>query len=161
MQPGDFTPAARGPALFGQGNRELVGVPKVIVIANPAPGADWIYAHSGPSWVYVRCGFSTLTTSAAAGTRFPGVMVKYAGTIISQFGALGTQIASLTNNWNISPVSPVAGFNLASPIGIPDNFILKDGMTFQILTAGILAGDQWSTIALYVEEFTDKCLELL
>jgi len=161
MQDGEFISSPPRPKLFGQGYRELFGVPKIVVIPNPAAGVDWTYAHSGPSWFLVHTVFGILTTSAVVGTRFVALTVKYTGTTVATFGAVISQAASLAQQYCGSTVTCSAASNVAAGIGIPDVLIVKDSMSIGSLTAGILAADQWSAIALYVEEFTDKCLDYL
>jgi len=161
MQDGEFTPAAPRPRLFGQGQRELAGTPKIIVVPNPAVGHDWTYAFSGPSWYYLRFGLATLTTSAVVANRGVALVVSYTGIRIGGFNAAAVQAASNTFPYSIGAIystSTAGGF-----VGLPcpDTVILKDGMTVGTNTVLIDVADQWSAIALYVEEFTDKCLDYL
>jgi hypothetical protein len=161
MQPGDFTPAAPRPRLFGEGEREFRGVPKLIVVPNPAAGADWTYKFSGPSWYLLRFGLATLTTSAVAGNRPVALVVTYTGIQCGAFIPNLGQIASQVFVYNFANTSSITSIGPFVPLQIPPDILLKDSMTLGSSTSGILAGDQWSGIALYVEEFTDKCLELL
>jgi hypothetical protein len=161
MQEGDFTPAARRPQLFGQGMRDLWGLPKVIPISNPKVGQEWIYTHSGPSWFVIASAVAFFTTSAVVANRGVNIQVKYTGILCGAFASVLQQTASQTLNYTISPASQSIASSGLVPIVIPDSYVIKDAMTIGTVTSSIDVGDQWSAIALYVYEFTDKYLELL
>jgi len=160
MKDGEYQPSAPRPRLFGQGYREIVGVPKVVQIAQPPPGTDWVYAHSGPSFFVLRSVFGILTTSAAAANRAPALLLIYSGIQIAAFGAPIFEVASgvYQNTW-IAGAGASSG-NTVVMMPLPDNCIVKDAMKLVSATINIQGGDQWSAIALYVEEFTDQCLDV-
>jgi hypothetical protein len=160
MQPGEFQSAAWRPRLFGQGYRELVGVPKIVTVNQPAAGSDWIYTHSGPSWFLLRHGVATLTTSSTVANRGANVAVKYTGQLCGQFAALVVQAASSVFLYCFSDAPSTSANTGTVPIITPDALLIKDGMSVGSSTALIQAADQWSSIALFVEEFTDRCLDL-
>lgn len=161
MQDGEFVSAAPRPRLFGQGNRELFGVPKLIVVPNPLVGHEWTYAFSGPSWYLLRTAIMNLTTSAVAGNRGVALVMKYTGILCGSFSAVAVEVASSVFAYSIGAVSITTGVAGFVPIPTPDFLILKDGMSIGSQTVALDAGDQWSAIALFVEEFTDKCLDYL
>jgi hypothetical protein len=161
MQQGDFTPAARRPELFGQGQRAMFGVPKVIVIPSPKAGQEWLYTHSGPSFFVLVSGFLTFVTSAVVATRGVVLNLKYTGVTVGAYQAVFGQTATQTINYCIGPLGNSQNLSSTAPINTPADLIIKDGMSLGSGTALIDAGDQYSAIALYVYEFTDKCLELL
>jgi hypothetical protein len=161
MDPRDFTPAARRPELFGQGLRELWGVPKVITIQTPKAGQEWLYTHSGPSWFVIASAVATFTTSAVVANRSVTVAVKYTGVLCGVFAGVIQQTAGQVLTYTISPAAQSIASSGLVPIVIPDSYVIKDAMTIGTLTPAIDVGDQYSAIALYVYEFTDKCLEML
>jgi len=161
MQDGEFVSSAPRPKLFGQGYRELSGVPKIIVVPNPTVGHDWTYAFSGPSWYYFHFGMATLVTSAVVANRGVSLAVTYTGIKVGGFNAVITEPASQFFPYCFSPVANVASNGGVVCVPTPDWFLLKDGMTVGTATVALDVGDQWSAIALYVEEFTDKCLDYL
>lgn len=161
MREGDYAPASYRPRLFGQGYRELSGVPRLILVPNPAAGAEWTYTHSGPSWILFRFGVATLATSAVVATRGVSLQVSHTGNTVGLFSAVATQAAGATAKYSFAPVSNtfIAGAFVLVPL--PAHILVKDGMSFGSVTDQRDAGDQWSGIALYAEEFTDKCLDYL
>jgi hypothetical protein len=161
MQPGDFTPAARRPPLFGQGDRELRGVPRVMVVNQPAVGQEWKYVHSGASWFYLRTIVGVFTASAVVATRIPRVTLTYKSLLCGRFAAATGTAANAVVTYTASDATPVNVDPITGMIALPSDLIICDGMTLASSTALIDVGDQWTGIAILGEEFTDKCLELL
>jgi hypothetical protein len=160
MQPGEFAPAALRPRLFGQGDRELRGVPKIIVVQQPAAGADWSYVIGGPVWYKLHAIVGQLVTSATVAARSVAFTVKYTGILCAQFGATATQAASLTVVYSFADTSVLSADPGTIHVPTTSDMVFKDAITIGTRTASIQAADQWSAIALYVEEFTDRCLDL-
>ena len=160
MQPGEVSLAKQPPGLFGQQGGRTRGVPRIIIVPNPAPGADWSYAQSGPSFLLFHCAVSVLATSATVATRIARFQLKYTGVICGQFAAASTQLASLTNTYSLHPSAISSGDAATVYAPLPADLILRDGMSIGSNTTALQAGDQWSAIALFVEEFSDVTLVL-
>lgn len=160
MQDGEFSPAAARPRLFGQGYRDLAGVPKVMVIPNPRPGFDWSFSPSGPSWFLLRTAVATMTASAAVVTRTAQLIIKYTGVLCAGFGPVINQTAGQQFIYNVQSSVTTTTNGQFVPIPIQESLILKDGMSIGTSTVNLDAADQWSAIALYLEEFTDRCLDV-
>jgi hypothetical protein len=159
MQPGDGQLTTWRPRLFGQGERENRGVPKAVPLAQPLAGADWTYSHFGPSWLLIRSIVAQLLTSATVAARAARVRLTYQSQLVLQLPPTGTQAASLTNIYCANTAYSSSGDPLTQIWPLPETLILKDGMVLASNTVNIQAGDQWSNIALLVEEFTDRCLD--
>jgi hypothetical protein len=157
---GDFATAQRAPQLFGQGDRDLRGVPKVVQVTTPAVGADWSYVHSGPSWYLLRDVIAQLQTSAVAATRVARLQLLYQSVLAVQAPPTATQITALTVVYNGSTASLASGDPATALWCLPTDLIIKDGMTLRSNTLLLDVGDKWTAIALLVEEFTDKCLDV-
>ena len=56
------------PCPFGQGYAKIAGLPKRILVTQPAAGAEWLYKHTGPSWILLRSITWRFVTSAAVAT---------------------------------------------------------------------------------------------
>lgn len=155
MQPGEFDQAACTPPLFGQMAAEQRGTPRVIQVQQPLAGADWKYVHSGPSWFIPTCIIGVLTTSAAVANRAPRILISFRSVICGGWGPGSLVAASLA----VTVTASDAGGSAADPgivtIQLPDNLMIADGMTLQSSTGNIQAADQWSSIAILCEEFTD------
>lgn len=159
LRDGEWEPAARRPRLFGQGYRELAGVPRVIQVNQPAAGADWTYIHSGPSWFLLRSVVAQLATAVAVATRVARLQLTYQSVLAAQLPPSATQAASLTVVYNTSTAGISSSDAATALWGLPEYLILKDGMKLTSNTTALQAADQWTAVALLVEEFTDRCLD--
>lgn len=121
-------------------------------LGNPAAGADFSYAVQANFRQRIISLFFTLTTSATAGTRQVTIIVDDGANTLGEFPANNTQAASLTNTYTAS-AAPYATTTLATQLFVPLPPDLRLGSTFRVrsLTAGLLAGDQFSTIRLLAE----------
>ena len=161
MKEGEYISPTPRPRLFGMGDRELRGVPRVITVTQPAAGVDWAYVVGGPAWIRLHSIVAQLVTSAAVATRAVRLQVKYTGILVGQFGATATQAASLTAVYSFADLSILSADTTTIHVPVTGDIIFKDGMTVGANTVSLQAADQWSAIAFYVEEFTDKCLDYL
>ena len=142
------------PVFLTTQGRRLPGVRRAVTVANPNAGADWSVAvPSGVMWRIV-CGFDNLATSAAAGSRITTYVVKVDGVKVFQSGAAGNQAAS--NSWphSFSPyIASMAFFSAAVVMQYPvPDMLLPQGATFGTQTAALDVLDQYSQIALLVDE---------
>ncbi len=125
-----------------------------IAIANPAAGADFtITVPAGRTWEILGVA-GQFTTSAVAGNRTPSLFLQVRGNPAGISITSGAVIpASQGNNmcWGIGlpAFGPLDGtLNTA----LPQRMLLNAGDKLGSSTAGILAGDQWSNIYLWVNE---------
>lgn len=151
-QPPDTYPT---PCPWGQGYAEVAGVPKRILVTQPAPGVEWLYKHSGPSWILLRAVTWQLVTSAAVATRASRLQLKFGGDLVAQYPPGATQAASLTVVYTASDCGLTSGDPATALVGLSNSLILGDNMSLGSNTANIQAADQYSAIAIFGEEFTD------
>ena len=143
------------PSPYGQGYAEQAGVPKRILVVQPAAGADWLYKHGGPSWLVVRSVCWQLLTSAAVATRASRLQLKFGTDLVAQYPSSATQAASLTVVYTAADCGLTSGDPATAMVAINSQLILSDNMSFGSNTANIQAADQYSAIAIFGEEFTD------
>jgi len=159
MRDAEYEPALRRPRLFGQAYREIAGVPRVIIVPQPVAATDWTYTHSGPSWFLLRNVIGQLVTSATVATRIARLQLTYQSVLAAQLPPSASQAASLTVVYNTSTTFAGTADAGTALWVLPEGLIVKDGMKLASSTTALSAGDQWSAIALLVEEFTDRCLD--
>lgn len=150
--PPDTTPL---PCPYGQGYAQMAGVPKRILVVQPALGAEWLYKHSGPSWILLRAITWKLVTSAVVATRASRLQVKFGTDLVAQFPPGATQAASLTVQYTASDCGLTSGDTTTALVGLSNSLILGDNMSVGSATNLIDVGDQYSAIAIFGEEFTD------
>lgn len=132
----------------------LPGVRRALRVPTPAAGTDWsVTVPAGVQW-NVRAGVGTLTTAAVAGSRYAGASVTVDGVATWQANLPAGQAESLAYVYTLAAtvsaaVTTVAASGLIVPL---PNLWLPEGTAIGSSTIGLLAGDQWSAIALTVEE---------
>ena len=156
---GEWEPAQRRPRLFGQGYRELSGVPRLIIIPQPTVGADWSYAHGGPSWLLIRAVRWQLVTSATVVTRVTYLAISYQSTLFLRCPPAAGQGASLTTRYNFMATTYDTAGGQDRACAIPEVLIVKDAMTIASSTDNLQVGDQMSLVTIFGEEFTDRCID--
>lgn len=125
--------------------------------ANPAAGTDLSYpAPESTRWAVRTIRFQ-LTTSAAAGLRM--VQLRFedgSGNGVYLQDSQTSQGPGTTQTYQASALGfqQAAGGGLIH-IPIPDNFQLPLGSGWTTFTSALDAGDQYSNIAYYVEEWVD------
>jgi hypothetical protein len=111
---------------------------------------------AGARWLLLSVSAS-LTTSAAAGNRVPGLKFKsgangYFGS--GQNGVAGPG-ATITFVWATGmPLAALVG-SVGGVAGLLDGNCLLAGFTFSTITTILAAGDQWASIAYLVREFLE------
>ena len=140
----------------------LPGVRRVVQVPSPAPGADWsITVPGGVQWNILAL-TSTLTTSATVANRLPGLTVAIDGVTTWHVQSNANLVASSSVTVNSFsgiqyPFYGGAGTYMLEtlPPG-PYPAATEIGSS----TTAISAADQWSGVALYIEEyyFTDNVL---
>lgn len=127
-------------------------------VANPAAGADWTYTVGAGGAVGSRQRIIAITaklvTSAAVATRQVVLAVKSGATLLWEIAAGATQLASLTQTYNFGPGAPTQTTVIATTLstGLPVDFSLGNGFTISSVTTAIDVADQWSAIAVTVED---------
>lgn len=115
------------------------------LVAAPSAGAD-INANNPGSGELIAWAV-TLTTSATAGTRTPVFQITDpSGNVMYQIAAPAVSTISTTYAYSLAagvnlPVSAASPFTLPIPAGL----VLGVNYKLKTLTAGLLAGDQWSS----------------
>jgi hypothetical protein len=154
-------PVLSQPVLTVEGilNTALGTVVRSFNVTAPGAGTDFLQTvPSGKRW-RIMAGRAQLTTSSSAGNRTIGFRIDD-GNAPNLFGNYGISTApipastvALFNFGNFgSPVAPTSGGETI--VNIPSGILLNSGWRFYSATGGLLAGDQWSTIWLAVEEWT-------
>jgi hypothetical protein len=150
--PPDTTPQ---PCPFGQGYAKVAGLPKRILVTQPAAGTEWLYKHTGPSWILLRAITWKLVTSAVVATRASRLQLKFGTDLVAQFPPNATQAASLTVQYTASDCGLTSGDATTALVGLSNSLILGDNMSVGSSTNLIDVGDQYSLVAIFGEEFKD------
>lgn len=132
----------------------LPGVRRIVNVKNPAAGADWsVTVPAGVQWKVIG-GAANFTTSATVDSRHPFMIVKWDGYRLSTAGTVVSIAASSGLTLGITSDPAVAyAIGVAQEVGLTlPNLYFPDGTTIGTNTASLQAGDQWSSIALWVEE---------
>lgn len=132
-------------------------IPRVIPVANPAPGAETsILVPGGVVWK-VQSLFVRLATSAVVANRFVNILIGDSTSTFFRLGGIAAQTASTTliYDWTVDWGDHLSGtsntvFNQPFP-----NFPILGGWTISTLTSSIDVADQYSQIALYVLEIEE------
>lgn len=149
--PPDTSPC---PSPYGQEYAKIAGLPKRILVTQPAAGGEWLYKHSGPSWILLRAITWKLVTSAVVATRASRLQFKFGSDLVAQFPPGATQAASLTVQYTASDCGLTSGDSATVLVGLSNSLILGDNMSVGSSTALIDVGDQYSLVAIYGEEFS-------
>lgn len=139
----------------GTGNLINVGV------GNPGAGADWIKPLPVNTRWRIQSIFALLTASAAVANRQVSIILQNSAASMWQAVSIANQTASQATAYSFGAITPYVPSNpLIQVIPIPPGFILGNisGLSAQILTStlNIQAADQWTQMALYVEEWLDN-----
>jgi hypothetical protein len=95
-----------------------------------------------------------LLTGAVAGNRIPHLVITDGqGNSVYNFPAPNNQIAASTVQYSAGTTIVTTNFDNASVLVLPYPVKLLGNWTIASLTTGLLAGDQWSNICLYVKEW--------
>jgi len=133
------------------------GALRIITVATPAAGAEWTQTvPAGREWI-VRAITWTFVASAVVASRLLFVIYNDGGATNIRLPAGLVQTASQNVSYSFVPGSGTS-LGAGLPIAIPAPAHLRMGAGWNIgsLTAGIDAGDQYSNIALHVDEFISQ-----
>lgn len=130
-------------------------------VSNPGAGADWIQTVPVNARWRVRSWTALLTTSASAGNRNVQSVLNVSLGTSFQLPAAVSIPASTSAVVTASGLSPYTGALTTSvAVPLPPDCVLSgvSGSLMQLgtITAGLLAGDQWSAINLLIEEWLDN-----
>jgi hypothetical protein len=123
-------------------------------VTQPAAGADWTITVPGDKIWRVLSIVGKLVTSAAAATREATLQITDQSTTFMFIPAGTSQVASKTGQYCWFEQAQNRGTTLQTAITapIPSNLVLPGGMVLKSVTEVIDAGDQWSNVALWIEE---------
>jgi hypothetical protein len=130
-------------------------------IGNPAAGVDWtVTIPASVRWRIMGI-VAVLATSAVAGNRQVILQLTQAGATACKSAAVPTQIASTVVSYNYGAgittlLTQIGTGTLNVQTAIPVDYWLPAAQTFSVVTQGLLAGDQWSSINFIVEESLDQ-----
>jgi hypothetical protein len=161
LDPSETPISAGPPCMYGQGYARIAGTPKRVLVVQPVAGAEWLYKHTGPSWILLRSITWKLVTSAAVATRASRLQLKFGTDLIGQFPPSATQAASLTVQYTASDCGLTGADATTVLVGLSNSIILGDNMSVGSSTNLIDVADQYSLVAIFGEEFKsfDWCNE--
>ena len=124
------------------------------VTASPAAGADWVFTAPYAGRWRILSGYFTLTTSAAATARIVNVETRdAAGTATGLYNPPSTQPASTMYYYGLNPSAAGQSNPPFMNISAPAEIVLEGGDTLRSITSNLDSGDQFSNVALRVEEW--------
>lgn len=130
-------------------------------VTNPGAGADWfVVVQSNVRW-RIRSILATLTTNATVANRQVTVFASQGGTKFFVGPAVQNIPAGTVAQVTAMGVSPVVAADTTKVmIPLPPDLILTGTagfvQTLGVLTGNIQAGDQWSAIQVFVEQWLDN-----
>lgn len=119
--------------------------------AAPAAGADWSLTVPAGHQYRIRSVHWVLATSAAVANRVADLVIGDGHGTFAQPCAFAAQAASLTQHYTFFPESGGDNSGNGQTAGMP-TVTLEPGWTIGSSTQAIDAGDQFSGIAVYVED---------
>jgi hypothetical protein len=123
--------------------------------ANQAAGADWSVVVPGGHLYKLRSVYAQFATSAAAGTRINRLFINDGNGVILETPPVNGWIASATERMLWLPQASSQQVT-ANAMQILPEFDLPAGWSVGVVTTGIDAADQWSSIAVSVWDITVK-----
>jgi len=129
---------------------------RAVVFSAPAAGADFlITVPAVVRWRFMSLRAS-LTASATVGNRQVRIAVDDGANIFNACGSSVVQTAGQTIGYDFVAGLSTSGANAnEATIGAPGGLVLAQGFRVSSVTTGILAGDQWSTQIVGVEEYVE------
>jgi len=131
------------------------GVIRVIAVATPAVGQNWTQTvPTGARWI-IRL-IQSVFTSTAPNNQQPNLQIADATGLNLQIQSPVKVVGAGTTvfEWFAGGPSLVAQNNV-DQLSLPNPLILVPGAYVRVSTAGILAGDAWTGIQLWVEELIE------
>lgn len=139
---------------LGSDGRIHPGVKQPFAVANPAAGSDWsVTVPGGVMWRVVSA-IARFTTSATVANRSVSFTVMVDGLLVYRTAAFSPITASSAAVVSLLPGSAQAGAAGTAGLNVfnvPDTW-LTPGCVLSSLTGGIDPADQYSAIAVWIEE---------
>lgn len=132
------------------------GTPKVIVLGDPAAGAQYTTqtVPAGKAWAVV--GFEgTLVTTAGGSARFFTIDMDDGTNVFHIAPAAGSQAASLTRNYHGGENIPSLAVDVHITVTIPRNLLVA-GERVVFKTTNLAGGDNWGFGFLRVYEYDNR-----
>ena len=129
---------------------------RVSTVANPAAGANWTFTVPDSIYLRVVGGSATLTSDATGINRFVMLQMDDGTNVVYRNGTEFAQPASTATLYTWS----LLGTNQSGPnaqfqaIALPQMFLQGTGRLLGLAT-NIQAGDQWSAIRVYTDEYIE------
>jgi hypothetical protein len=133
------------------------GVLREYTIPAPAAGADWSLTVTDPGWWRLRSAFATLTVAGAGNNQVPGMQLSSASGIMAQgysasfFATTGAKGVT----WITAGPTAEGQVSVSEAIVPVPGLFLQPGGTFASQTKFLQAGDQWSSVLLYLEQILE------
>lgn len=147
-------PDAYVPRFFSREGHALPGEKRIVTVANPAAAAELAVTVPGGRQWRIQAGRLQLVASATVANRFPVLTLSDGTTVFWQASLSAAITAGQTVQLSFSPQQgqggPAPGTGVQG-LSIPDLY-LPPGTVLATVTAGLSAGDQYSGLALLVEE---------
>lgn len=142
------------PRFLSREGRVLPGVKRVITVPQPAAGAGWAVTVPGGRQWRVQGGAALLTTDATAANRLPVVQLSDQTSVWWDVAPDASVPASTAQRFSLGAGVAQGGANVAGfPIVLPlPDMFLPAGTRLAVTTTAEDVNDQWSAVALMVEE---------
>jgi hypothetical protein len=127
---------------------------RVVQVPTPAVGTDWSVAAPGQGLWRLLAFRYVFTTDANVANRLPSLIVDDGTSALLQVSAPAVQAAGIAQSYSGFPGSGGAAL-AGAPWLVPcpsDGILLLPGFRLRSSTTAIQVGDQFSAIALYIEE---------
>ena len=127
---------------------------RVIALAQPVAGADWVATVPATAIWRVQCLQAQFTTSAAVQNRVPHLQITDGqGHSVYNFPSPSNQVAGSVLQYSAGTTIVTTQFDNTQVLVLPYPMKLLQNWTIQSLTTGIQAADQWANVVLHVKEW--------
>lgn len=164
----EWTPEEQREALLYGYNRQFgpYGMAlRIVTVANPSAGADFTITLAGQltqNVVWIPMSLSaTLTASATAANRVPRITLTTGGNTVMIGPSSAVVTASQVGNIAWMRGGAFANANSNALGSVLAQCAIPPGATIQSVTSNVQSGDQWSAIALYVLEISQRPPEVI
>jgi len=128
-----------------------------ILVANPAAGVDWTFTVPGSARLRLQSLRAVLTTSAAVANRNVQIQITDGVNTVWIASAPASVVAGTAQQLVATGTnSPTGVVTTIFSVVVPPALLLPGFWTIGTSTQNIQAADQWSAIALAVEEWLDN-----
>lgn len=130
------------------------GTLETILIAPPGAGADFSFTMSPVTRMRIKSVHATFTASAAVSNRYANLQITDSGGNVAGLAPIGTVITAgqaLGLTWFLDAVLIATPAQLTAPLF--GDLLLSPGDVIQSITNGIVGGDTYTGIVMFVEEW--------